>query len=131
MNKVTKQATDGSLSSEKRKRSMERIKEIVILLALALALIIVAWTVFHTDDGEVGAVGLSTSEKEQKIIGLLQQIDGVGEASIVVCEGEHGVESVVVVCEGANDFQVVINVRGAVAAALGTDEKSVKIYLKN
>ncbi len=131
MNNFERQAEKDSFSVEKRKGSIGKIKEIAILLALALALIIVAWAVFHAGDSSAENVGLSTSEKEQKIIGLLQQIDGVGEANVVVCEGENGVESVVVVCEGANDFQVVINVRGAVAAALGTDEKSVKIYLKN
>ena len=38
--------------------------------------------------------------------------------------------ALVVVCEGANDFQVVMHVREAVAAALGTEQKAVKIYLK-
>lgn len=108
-----------------------KTKELLLLAALALILITAAWLIFHTEDSSKTALGVSTSEKEEKVIQLLQQIDGVGEASVVVCETEEGVESVVVVCEGANDFQVVINVRGAVAAALGTDEKSVKIYLKN
>ena len=108
-----------------------KTKELLLLAALALILIVAAWMIFHTDDSSKTVLGVSTSEKEEKVIQLLQQIDGVGEASVVVCETEEGVESVVVVCEGANDFQVVMNVRGAVAAALGTDEKSVKIYLKN
>ena len=75
-------------------------------------------------------MGFQRAKRSKKIIGLLQQIDGVGEASIVVCEGEHGVESVVVVCEGANDFCVIMDIREAVAAALGTQERAVKIYQK-
>ena len=60
----------------------------------------------------------------------LQEIDGVGEASVIVYEKEGDVENVVVVCEGANDLRVVMNVREAVASALGTEQNSVKIYLK-
>ena len=61
---------------------------------------------------------------------MLQEIDGVGDASVIVYEKEDEIESVVVVCEGANNLRVVLNVREAVASALGTEEKAVKIYLK-
>ena len=47
-----------------------------------------------------------------------------------VCEDENGVKSVVVVCEGANNFCVILDIREAVAAALGTQESAVKIYQK-
>ena len=53
----------------------------------------------------------------------------MGDVNVMICESEDGVQSVVVVCEGANDLRVNMNIREAVAAALGTDEKSVKIYL--
>lgn len=69
------------------------------------------------------------SESEQKLCALLKEIDGVGDVNVMICESEDGVQSVVVVCEGANDLRVNMNIREAVAAALGTDEKSVKIYL--
>jgi hypothetical protein len=72
----------------------------------------------------------SMTDTEIKVLRILQEIDGVGEANVVVCETKEGIESVVVVCQGANDLRVVMNVREAVATALGTTEKSVKIYLK-
>ena len=49
---------------------------------------------------------------------------------MMVCETEEGVKSGVVVCDGANDFGVVMDIREAVAAALGTEEKAIKVYLK-
>ncbi len=52
----------------------------------------------------------------------------MGIVRVMICEDEDGVESVVVVCEGANDLRVNMDIREAVSAALGTDEKSVKIY---
>ena len=60
----------------------------------------------------------------------MQEIEGVGDASVVVCEEDNEVKSVVVVCEGAKDIRVVMEVREAVATALNTQQKSVKIYLK-
>lgn len=107
-----------------------KIKEILLLSVLALTLIFAAWKIFYTDESGETASGASGSESERKVSRLLQEIDGVGEADVIICETEDGVQSVVVVCEGAKDLQVVINVREAVAAALGTEEKAVKIYLK-
>ncbi len=103
-----------------------KIRDICLISALALLLIISAWQIFHAED----AVAVSATDAEIKVIRLLEEIDGVGDANVIVCEAEDGVKSVVVVCEGANDLRVVMNVREAVAAALGTEEKAVKIYLK-
>lgn len=96
---------------------------------LALTLVFAVWKVFYDGDTK-NVISVSGSETEQKISLLLKEIDGVGEANVMIYETEEGVKSVVVVCEGARDLQVVMNVREAVAAALGTEEKAVKIYLK-
>ena len=111
------------------KRIDGRWKDILLLSAFAIVLIFAAWQIFHTEDTE-DVVALEASESEIKVSRLLEEIDGVGEANVIVYETEEGAKSVVVVCEGANDLRVVMNVREAVAAALGTEEKAVKIYLK-
>ncbi len=105
-----------------------KIKEILLIGGLAMILLVVSWRVFRGD--ESAEVSHSVSESEAKVAGILQQIDGVGEASVVVCERDGEVAGVVVVCEGANNLQVIMDIREAVAAALGTEEKQVKIYLK-
>ena len=107
-----------------------KIKEILLLAVLALALVFAVWKIFYKEEKTTSVTNVELTETEQKISRLLQEIDGVGEASVMICETEEGVSGAVVVCEGANDFQVVIDVREAVAAALGTEEKAVKIYLK-
>lgn len=107
-----------------------RLKDILIVSVLALALVFAVWKVFYTDDENVSVNATAATETEKKVSQLLGQIEGVGEAEVMICETEQGVQSVVVVCEGANDLQVIMNVREAVAAALGTQEKAVKIYLK-
>jgi len=107
----------------------EKLKDVLLLLVLGLALFILVWKVFHDGDGE-SEKALSMTETEQKVARILQEIDGVGEANVLVCETEEEIVSVVVVCDGANDLQVIMDVREAVAAALGTQQKNVKIFLK-
>lgn len=127
MNKIVEKQ---SVSMKRRTLIDGKFKEILLLSVLALTLIFAAWKIFAADESEESAIVVSGSESERKISRLLQEIDGVGEAEVMICQTEDGVQSVVVVCEGARDLQVVINVREAVAAALGTEEKAVKIYLK-
>ena len=111
------------------KRIDGRIKDILLLSILGLGLFFASWQIFHTEESITTHSNLS-NEAENKVIRLLEEMEGVGEASVMICESEEGVQSVVVVCDGAKDLRVLMNVREAVAAALGTDENAVKIYLK-
>ena len=106
-----------------------KVKDIVLLGVLAIVLILAAWLIFHTEDSEE-AVSIQPTQTEARVMRLLQEIDGVGDANVIIYETEDGVQSVAVVCEGANDLRVVMNVRSAVSAALGTEEKLVRVYLK-
>ncbi len=117
------------MNKESRKKSFwkGRVKDLIIMGVLAVVLFYASWKIFQ---GEEEKNTLSLSENEVKVMRLLQEIDGVGEASVIVYEDGEEVKSVVVVCEGANDLRVAMNVREAVAAALNTQEKAVKIYLK-
>ena len=103
-------------------------KDLLLIGALAVALLFAISRVFQDD--ETKTVSSQMSETEQKVSRLLQEIEGVGAAEVIVCETEDGEKNVVIVCDGAKDIRVIMNVREAVAAVLGTDEKSVKIYQK-
>lgn len=107
----------------------KRIKDFLLLAAFAILLLFVAGKVFQSDKSQT-TYSENLSETEERVLRLLREIDGVGEADVIVYETKEGVQSVVVVCEGANDLKVIMDVREAVAAALGTEEKSIKIYLK-
>lgn len=69
--------------------------------------------------------------KEKSLAAFLSEMDGVGTAEVRICEDENGVMSVAVVCDGAKNILVNSNIREAVSAALGVDEKNVKIYPKS
>ena len=107
-----------------------RIKDVLWMGTLALLLFSVAFVVFCADDDVDIANTAQMTEVEQKVARILQEIDGVGEASVIVCEDENSLRNVVVVCEGANNLRVVMEVREVVSAALNTQPKLVKIYLK-
>ncbi len=106
-----------------------KIKDVLIIAALALVLIIAIWRIFYVDEKNTSSIS-TMSENEKKVSQILAEMQGVGEAEVMICETEDGVQSVVVVCEGAQNLQVIMDVREAVATALGTDQKSVKVYLK-
>ena len=103
-------------------------KDLLLLCVLAMALLFAVSRVFKDDEAKT--ISSAMTETEQKVSRLLREIQGVGDAEVIVCETEDGTKNVVIVCDGAKDIRVILNVREAVAAALGTDEKSVKIYQK-
>ena len=118
--------------NEKRrgKRTVDkRIKDFLLLGISAITLLFVAGKVFSNDEKNSVYVTEWTAT-EERVVRLLNEMDGVGEAEVIVYETENGVESVVVVCEGASSLKISMNVREAVSAALGVEEKSIKIYLK-
>lgn len=108
-----------------------KLKDLLIVGGLAIVLVVASWNIFYKNE-KTSETLLSTvaTQSEERVRRLLEEIDGVGKADVMVCETEEGVQSVVVVCEGAGNLQVVMHIRQAVAAALGTQEKSVKIYQK-
>ncbi len=117
-------------TGEKRGKLSGKAKDALLIAALAFVVLLAAWRLFSVgEDGATLDVGVYT-DTEKRIVQMLREMEGVGDVTVTVCETEEGVESVVVVCDGAKDFQVAISVREAVAAAVGTQEKNVKIYLK-
>ena len=126
---MSKGQIEATTGSRRQRLRVGKGKDVIILSILALVLLIAVWRIFYTDE-ESSPSNVSMSPTEAQISRLLSNIQGVGEAEVMICETEDGVLSVVVVCEGANNLQVVMDVREAVAAALGTEEKAVKIYLK-
>ena len=118
-----------AIKTQKAKYGKGKLREYLLLGLLAVVLIFTAWKIFHGKD-DTSKTATQMTETEKKISRLLAEIDGVGDAEVVVCETEEGITGAVVVCEGANDFAVVIDVREAVATALGTETSAIKIYLK-
>ena len=105
-----------------------KIRNLAMFFAVGTLLAVLIFLVFSKEDKTVSNVG--NTELETELCMLLQEMDGVGEVNVMIYENENNVEGVVIICDGANNLQVNMNIREAVAAALGTNEKSIKIYLK-
>lgn len=122
----------GTDKREKRKGRLKsgKIKDLLIIAGLALLLVFAVWRIFYKPDVLSTQTGVNGTESERALTALLGEIEGVGEVNVMICEDEEGVQSVVVVCDGAKNIRVNSDIREAVAAALGTEEKNVKIYLK-
>ena len=121
----------------KRKIPKEKLRDALLVSVLALLLVFAVWKIFYTpqsaktNSDSAFSAGTESTEKERSLAALLSEIDGVGEAEVRICEAEDQATSVVVVCDGAKNILVNMNIREAVATALGIDEKNVKIYLKS
>ena len=132
MNNLKNGDVQTSVNNNGKKLSINgKLKDLLIVGGLAIALVVASWNIFYKNEENPEYVSSSiATQSEERVRCLLEEIEGVGKADVMVCETEEGVQSVVVVCEGAGDLQVVMHIRQAVAAALGTQEKSVKIYQK-
>ena len=103
-------------------------KEIFLIGGLAILLIIAAWQVFGNDNH--AQTSAQATAEEVRLKEILEMIDGVGAAEVMISEGETGEKGVVIVCEGANRISVLMDVREAAATAIGVHLKNIKIYLK-
>lgn len=126
MNKENREKGENSFKIKLKKL---KLKEVVLFSILAMFLLFAAWKVFG-DTNNSAKQTVVLSETEKKLISILENIDGVGEANVMVSETEEGEKCAVIVCEGAENIRVLITVREAAATALGTAQKNVKIYLK-
>lgn len=117
-------------TKRRKKFKSGKIKDLLIIAGLALLLVFSVWKIFYQPEDVATSSMQSGTDTERMLASLLSEIDGVGEVRVMVYEDEDGVKSVVVVCDGAKNILVNANIREAAAAAIGTDEKNVKIYLK-
>ena len=104
-----------------------RLLKVGLFIGLALVLCVAIWQVFLKED-KAGS-GLENAE-ETKLAAILESIAGVGDAEVMIGVYENGERGVVIVCEGAERLSVLLDVREAAAAALGIEQKYVKVYLK-
>lgn len=77
----------------------------------------------------VGSVSTcSGTGLEQRLEGILGQIEGVGRVKVMVTENVDGeAEGVLVVAEGADDIGVCLQLQYAVQTLLGTDAARIEI----
>ena len=112
------------------KRASEWFKQkktLIIVAALIALLILIVFLFF----GEHSYGGAAKSSEELRLISILESIDGVGDADVMISKEEDGaVAVVVVVCEGADRILIKNDILNAVSTALNINKNIIAIYSK-
>ncbi len=98
---------------------------IVLVCLLALLLLFAAYKVFAAPTQKSG---YTPTEREERVIMLLEELDGVDGATVMITEEESVPVSAIVVFRGEDGFLVRMKVRQIAATALGIEEKNVVVY---
>lgn len=94
--------------------------ELFFLAVATAVLLLQGLRSVQTDDG------LTTLEK--RLSSIITQIEGVGNAEVMIMEDEEGnAVSVLVVAEGANDIAVNLCLQYSVQTLLGVDASKIEI----
>lgn len=102
-------------------------KKIIIVLALIVLLVAVVYLFFGTDSNDT-SVSVSKTDTEIKLEALLEAIDGVGDAEVMITSDDDGICGVVIVCEGASSIMVRNDILNAVSTALNINKNIIAIY---
>lgn len=109
-------------------------KKILVIAVLLIALLALAFVLYGSKNKMTSAVNQTVTERsatETKLMRILSEIDGVGQAEVLINEGENGVEGVIIVCEGANSLMTRNDVINAVVTALKVNKNNIAIYAMN
>ncbi len=100
-------------------------KKLIIVIALIALLIAIVFLFFG---GEERSGDFSKTDKELRLTALLESMDGIGEAEVMITEEEGLISGVVVVCEGADRIAVRNDILNAVSTALDINKNIIAIY---
>ena len=98
---------------------------IVLLCVAALALLLAVWKVFFNAGSS--ASGYAATEEEARLSTLLEKIDGVEEATVMVSKAEDGTKSVVVVFDGTDGILTRLRITEVVSSAMNIPASSVLV----
>ena len=109
---------------------VKKNKKIIIVVLLIAILIGTVYVIDKGKGSHTSATFTSSarSETELKLMGILSNIDGVGNTDVMITEEDGKIVGVVIVCEGADHLMTRSNILNAVSTALNIDKKIIAIY---
>lgn len=107
--------------------SKKSVRTVLICLA-ALALLIAVWCVFFRKEK---TDGYAPTAEEARLAALLSEIDGVGEATVMITERDGVPSGAVVVFYGEDGILIRSRLIDVTANALGIPTSSVRVYPSN
>ena len=115
------------------RKALNWVKENKKIVIAVVLIIIVLGALYFINEGSQSPTAATgyTQEKsatEQKLIGILSSMDGVGTTDVMINESEGMITGVVIVCRGADNIMTRNNILNAVSTALNIDKKIIAIY---
>lgn len=101
-------------------------KKLIIVIALIALLIAVVFLFFGGSEDVSG--DFSKTDTELRLTALLESMDGIGDAEVMITEQDGVISGVVVVCEGADRIAVRNDILNAVSTALNINKNIIAIY---
>lgn len=107
--------------------------KILLISCLLIVLIALAFLLYGGKNkiASTSADGAARSQTEVKLMRILSEIEGVGNAEVMITEGKNGVEGVIIVCEGAYNIMTRNDILNAASTALNVDKNNIAIYAMN
>jgi len=125
------------LKESKLLAKLRSVKNIEIILAAVLALIAIVlyFSVTAVSRAEKSAGDTSVfaemTDSEKRLSDTISQIDGIGEASVLITLGGDGAPvGVVVVASGANSIEKRVQIIRCVEIATGVTVDKIQVYKK-
>lgn len=120
------------MSREKIKKlfSDKRVR-IVSICVLALLLLLVVWKVFFPGNTKASSVLAQQSEQEARLSAILNEIEGVDGATVLISESAGEVVGAVVVIRGQDSILTRMRVIDVVSNALNLKKEKILVYPAN
>lgn len=122
----------GNSAIVKKLKSIKNIRIIAVVFIIAIALIIYSSVVASRESKTVSQSQPQTvqSEDEQRLSGILSQIDGAGQVQTMITRTDGQIVGVLVIADGAKNPYVRLKLMQASATALGVSEDVISVLCK-
>lgn len=117
------------------KKAAEYLKENknILIVGVLIFILILAVALINAGGGDGNAASSDSlkSQEEIKLTRILSELEGVGDAEVMITSDDEGVKGVVIVCEGAENIMVRSSILNVVSTALNIDKNNIAIYAMN
>jgi hypothetical protein len=110
---------------------IKRNRTALLIIILIFAVLLVVFFLNNSDSSLSTTTSYTQTNTEKKLSEILSSISGVGNAQVMISEGEEGIEGVVIVCAGGNNIMTKNDILNAVSTALNIEKNIIAVYAMN
>lgn len=104
-----------------------RTFRLLLFCFLALLLLFAIRQVFFSDGGSVSSY--EETQSEARISAMLERVEGIEEASVMIVEEEGRAVSCIVVCKGEDSILSRMCILDLASSALSLPKEKIQVYL--